>query len=225
MRFGLTRLAGWAGAATAFAAALPCTARADGRADLPARLAGPDTAYGRVDGDLGIVVGAGVTFNARQPRGSAEIRLRYVDTVGLFGTYEDGFGVRSADPLRVLATGLEIRPLFLGRWVTGRELGLRWPDLVIDSLGLEVGAFFEQPLGQSFGSRPGLQAGLGLEIPLIGRASGPWIDVHGGARWSDGVLGGGPVLGPSDRALFLSVTLAYHQLFRAHLVDFNDRSP
>jgi hypothetical protein len=196
-----------------------------GRADLPARLADPDTAYGRIDGDLGLVLGAGATFAAGAPRPSAELRVRYVDTAGVYLTYEDSFGARSADPQRVFGTGLEVRPLFLGRWVTGNELGLRWPDLIIDSFGLEVGAFFQQPAGAAFGSRPGLSAGFGLELPLLGRASGPWIDIHAAGRWSDGVLGGGPVNGPSDRAFVVSVSLAYHQLIKAHLVDLNDRAP
>lgn len=198
---------------------------AGNRADLPARLADPDTSYGRVGGDLGLVLGVGATIGAGRPRPSAELRVRYVDTLGVFVTYEDSFGAVAANPVRVFASGLEIRPLFLGRWVTGRELGLRWPDLIIDSLGLEVGAFFQQPAGLQFGSRPGLSAGFGLELPLIGRASGPWIDIHAGARWSDGVLGGGPINSPADRAFVVSVTLAYHQLFRAHLVDLHDQAP
>ena len=195
------------------------------RADLPARLADPDTAYGRIDGDLGLVLGVGATFAAGAPRPSAELRVRYVDTAGLYLTYEDSFGAHAADPERVFGTGLEVRPLFLGRWVTGNELGLRWPDLIIDSIGLEVGAFFQQPAGSSFGSRPGLSAGFGLELPILGRPSGPWIDIHAAGRWSDGVLGGGPINGPSDRAFVVTVSLAYHQLIKAHLVDLNDRAP
>jgi len=195
------------------------------RADLPARLADPDTSYGRIDGDLGLVLGVGATVGGGSPRGSAELRARYVDTAGIFVTYEDALGNEGTGPRRVLATGLELRPLFLGRWVTGRELGLAWPDLVIDSLGFEVGAFFQEPPGSSFGTRPGLQAGLGLEVPLLGRASGPWLDIHAGARWSDAVLGGGAINGPSDRAFVVSLTVAYHQLLAAHLVDLNDRAP
>jgi len=194
------------------------------RADLPARLANPDTADGRVDGDVGIVVGLGVTV-AEEPRAAAELRLRYLDMVGLFVTYEDAFGAPAVDPSRVIATGLEVRPLFLGRLVTGNELGVQWADLVIDSFGLEVGGFFEQPAMGSFLSHPGFQAGIGLELPLFGQVNGPWLDVHGGARWSDGVVEGGPIAGPADRALFLSFTLAYHHIFATHLVDVHDRAP
>lgn len=70
-----------------------------------------------------------------------------------------------------------------------------------------------------------MQAGLGIGLPVLGRASGPWIDVHGGVRWSDGVMGGGPIGGPSDRAVFLAVTVAFHQILAAHMVDVNDEAP
>jgi hypothetical protein len=199
--------------------------RAGDRADLPARLADRDTADGRIEGDLGVVVGAGARFSERAPQGALEARLRYLETAGLFVTYEDGFGAAAAVPARVMATGLEVRPMFLGRWVTGTELGLRWADLTIDSLGLEVAAVFEQPPLGSFGSRTGLQVGLGLELPVLGRTNGPWIDVHGGVRWSDDVMRGGPIGGPSDRQVFLQVTVALHWLFATHTVDLNDEAP
>jgi hypothetical protein len=194
------------------------------RADLPARLANPDTADGRVDGDVGIVVGLGITLD-QQPRAASELRVRYLDMVGVFVTYEDGFGAAGVDPARVLATGMEVRPLFLGRLVTGNELGIRWADLVIDSFGLELGGFFQQPALGSFASRPGLQAGLGVELPLFGKVKGPWLDVHGGVRWSDDAIEGRGHVGPSDGALFVSFTLAYHHIFSTHLVDLHDEAP
>jgi hypothetical protein len=186
----------------------------------------PDTTYGRIDGDIGIVVGVGVTVGPQAPRLTADLRFRYLDTAGLFFTYEDGamFGT-AAEPVRVLAGGLEIRPLFLGRWLTGRELGIARLDLALDSLGIELGGFFAQPQGETFGERPGLQAGLAIELPLLARASGPWLGFHGGIRYSDNALGGGPTTDPADRALFLSITLAWHQIVGAHTVDPFDRAP
>jgi hypothetical protein len=184
-----------------------------------------DTTYGRVDGDVSLVLGAGITVAPRAPRLAADVRLRYVDTIGAWFTYEEGPLVGSTtDPRRVFATGLEIRPLFLGRWLQGWELGSPRLDLAIDSLGLELGAFFAQPEGASFGSRPGFQLGLGLELPIFEQANGPWIGFHGGARWSDTALGGSVIDGPSDRSLFLSVTLRWHFFFGAHVVDIGDRA-
>ncbi len=202
------------------------------RADLPARLADPDTADGRIDGDLGLVVGVGTTLRGDAPRGVADLRLRYLDTAGAFVTYEDGFGANAPGPERLVAVGFELRPLFLARWVTGRELGVVWPDLVIDSLGLELGAFFEQPGQASFDARPGMQASVGLELPLLARATGPWIGVRLGGRWSGAFLSGGtevvaccsaPLPGQSEG--FLSITLAWHQLFATHVVDLSDTAP
>jgi hypothetical protein len=188
-------------------------ARADG---------GVDTTYGRIDGDLGLVFGAGATFGPRAPRATLDVRVRYLDTAGIFTSYEDGIVANGSDPRRVFAAGFEIRPLFLARWLVGRELGRARLDLLLDSFGLELGTFFEQPSGGSFDAAPGLQAGIGLEVPILAQARGPWIAFHGGARWSDASLEGQAIATPQDRALFLSVTLAYHQVVAAHLVDFRD---
>ena len=64
-----------------------------------------------------------------------------------------------------------------------------------------------------------------VELPVLASATGPWIGLHGGVRWSDAAMSGEPLVGPSDRALFLSITLAWHQLFLAHAVDAGDRAP
>jgi hypothetical protein len=186
----------------------------------------PDTTYGRIDGDVGLVAGLGVAVGPHDPRAAAELRVRYLEVAGLWGTYEDGALLKdAAEPVRVLAGGIELRPLFLARWLKGREFGVPRLDLVVDSLALEIGGAFAQAVGGSFGDRPGLQVGLGLELPFLAQASGPWIGIHGGMRWSDAVLGGGPVLDSADRALFLSVTLSWHQIVGAHAVDVFDRAP
>jgi hypothetical protein len=185
-----------------------------------------DTTYGRIDGDVSLAFGAGITLAPRAPRLAADFRLRYVDTIGAWVTYEEGPLIgSSSDPRRVFASGLEIRPLFLGRWLQGWELGSPRFDLALDSLGLELGAFFAQPEGARFGSRPGFQVGLGLEVPIFETASGPWIGFHGGARWSDTALGGSVIQGPSDRSLFLSITVRWHFFLGTHVVDIGDRAP
>lgn len=196
------------------------------RADLSSGKGGADGSYGRIEGDLGVVAGAGVAIGPRAPRGALDLRVRYLDTIGVFGTYEDAsFLGTSSEPRRLIATGVELRPLFLGRWLTGRDFGSGRLDLIIDSIGLELGAVFQQPLGTSFSARPGIQFGLGLELPFLASANGPWIGLHGGIRWSDAAISGAPLAGPDDRALYLSVTLAWHQLFLAHAVDAGDRAP
>jgi hypothetical protein len=195
-------------------------------AAAPPASAEVDTTYGRIDGDLSAVGGLGATVGPRGPRATVDLRFRYVDTVGMFTTYEDAPLVASpADPNRVLAFGAELRPLFLFRWLQGHEFGSPRVDLALDSLGVELGAFFAQPGGGSFGERPGLQLGGGLELPILARASGPWLGIHAGIRWSDAALAGDTLRGPSDRAAFVSFTLAWHQFFGAHAVDMHDRAP
>lgn len=185
-----------------------------------------DTTYGRIDGDVGIVVGAGLAVGPDSPRGALDLRFRYIETAGIFFSYEDGamFG-GGAEPVRVLAGGIELRPLFVGRWLKGLELGNPRADLMIDSLGFELGGFFAQPQGEQFASRPGMQVGLGLEVPILPRASGPWVGLHGGMRFSDAELGGKPSSDPADKAFFLAITLEWHQIVGTHAVDALDRAP
>jgi hypothetical protein len=183
-----------------------------------------DTSHGRIDGDLAAELGFGATFGPRAPRATADLRLRYLWTAGAFVTYEDGPLLGGAsEPRRALAAGLELRPLFIARWFNGLESGNAYADLTLDSLGLELGAVFQEPSGERFGSKPGLQAGLGVEIPILPRASGPLVGIHAGARWSDAALGGRPLATPSDRSLYLAITLAWQQVFGAHVVDAGDR--
>lgn len=183
-----------------------------------------DGAHGRIDGDMAVEIGAGIGVGPRSPRAVGDLRFRYLSMTGAFLTYEDGPLVgSSSEPKRAVATGLEIRPLFLARWFTGRSSGKPYLDLALDSIALELGAVFLQPQGEKIGSRPGLQAGLGVELPIFPSATGPFVALHGGARWSDAALSGGPLAGPSDRALFLNVVLAWQQVFGAHVVDLGDR--
>jgi hypothetical protein len=185
-----------------------------------------DTSYGRIDGDLSASAGVGAVLGPRGPRAAADLRLRYLWTAGLFATYEDGPLLGGAtEPRRAFATGIELRPLFLVRWLQGLETGNGYVDLTIDSLGLELGAVFMEPVGRPFGSRPGLQAGVGLQLPLLPSATGPVLGVHGGARWSDAALAGREVEGPTDRALYLLFTIEWQQAFGAHVVDLGDRAP
>ncbi len=185
-----------------------------------------DTSDGRIEGDLAATLGAGATFGPRSPRAAVDVRLRYLWTVGAFVTYEDGPIVgAAAEPKRALAGGLELRPLFIARWFNGLEWGKPYADLTLDSLGLELGAVFLQPEGASFGARPGLQAGIGFEVPILPHATGPLVGFHGGVRWSDAALGAHPLQGPSDRALYLSITIAWQQVFGSHIVDVGDRAP
>jgi hypothetical protein len=196
-------------------------------AGAPARADGTvDPSYGRVQGDLTLVLGLGTTIAEGGTRAEGELRIRYLESVGLFGAYEDGPPVSSSsEPARVLVGGLEVRPLFLYRWLQGHETRRAWLDLAIDSFGLELGAVAMQPVGAQFGSQSGVQMGLGLEIPILGEATGLWLGVHGGVRWGDVALATGTVSSTDDRSAFVSLTLAWHQVVVAHVVDVGDEAP
>jgi len=185
-----------------------------------------EPSYGRIDGDVTLVFAAGGVIADRGPRAEAELRLRYLESAGLFASYEDGPLVgASSKPPRVLAVGLELRPMFLFRWLEGLETDRARVDLALDSIGLELGVVFSQPSGAAFASRPGAQVGLGVELPIAANASGPWIGVHGGLRWSDTALASGVVQSVDDREAYLAITLAWHQVISAHVVDVGDRAP
>lgn len=211
-------------AASAAALAVSFGARPTAAADRPV-----DPTYGRLEGDLGVVVGAGGVVASRGVRAGAEVRVRYLETAGLFVTYEDGhvFGA-ALEPESLLAGGFELRPLFLFRWLQGRESRRARLDLALDSIGLELGATVEQPSGGTFASRAGLEVGLGVELPIFETASGPWIAVRGALRWSEARLGGqgsDATQGANDRDAVLAITLGWHQILSAHLVDAGDRAP
>lgn len=182
-----------------------------------------DATRGRIDGDVAFVLGAGAAIAPRAPRLEGEIRIRYLDSAGSFVTYEDAAGIGS-DPKRVLAAGLELRPVFLARWLSGLETPRARIDLIADSFGLELGLFVSQPSGDP-AWRSGFQAGLGLEVPILPKATGPWLGVHGGLRWSQTAAAAGIVGDADDRAGYVVITVAWHQVVAAHLVDLGDRPP
>jgi len=199
----------------------PATARA--AAGVPAAV---DPSYGRIDGDIALVVAAGLAVASPGPRAEAELRLRYLQTAGVFAALEDGGLLGSgAEPWRTLSTGVELRPLFLFRWLKGRETEHARLDLAIDSIALELGATFDQPRDGVFASRRGFQAGLGIELPVFESASGPWVGLRGLLRWSDEALGQGAVSGRPGPQAVLAVTIAWHQLVAAHVVDVGDEAP
>lgn len=186
----------------------------------------PEPSYGRIDGDLSFVAGAGGVIATRAPRLGAELRVRYLESAGVFVTYEDGASIgASSDPARVLTGGFELRPVFLYRWLEGLEASRARFDLTIDSIGLEVGATVAEPAGGSALDTAGLQVGIGVEVPIETSATGLWVGLHGGLRWSADALTYGSVMTPTDRALFLAITLAWHQQVAAHVVDAGDRAP
>ncbi|MGZ3416775.1 MAG: hypothetical protein ACXVEE_02860 [Polyangiales bacterium] len=182
-----------------------------------------DGAYGRTDGDASFVVGVdGGTLGGRKLVGG-DLRLRYLDTAGVAVGYEelDAFNKAQTEGefRRDFRAGVELRPLFPARFLKAHEIGNSFVDLVIDSVGLDIGAIW---IVRAFKDvpRPGMYVGLALEVPLASRANGPWVRLAGSFRWTASRLEGED--DPNGRVFAFTVGLAWHQLFGAHLVDRRD---
>jgi hypothetical protein len=110
----------------------------------------------------------------------------------------------------------------LPRWGLDLERGPAVVDLTIDAFTLDLGVVWPSDERGHFTQSPGFELALGTQIPLIGRAAGPWIGARGALRWSKGGLAGtGDFFPQLDNALFL--TFAWHFLANVHLVDVGDR--
>jgi hypothetical protein len=142
-----------------------------------------DGAYGRLDGDLALSAGVngGVVIDDRvhpAPTGSVslELRARILDSGGLFAAGE----WRPEGDSRVIV-GVDVRPFFLPRFLLGLESGFQWFDLLLDSIGVDIGAAMG-PFDHDAGV--GLAIGFGLDVPLFlpERTSGG-VFLHLGARY------------------------------------------
>jgi hypothetical protein len=172
----------------------------------PAPALAQDGAYGRLAGDLALDVEAGVgTVSAFGP--VAQARALYLATAGVYGT---AFAPRH-QPAHA-AVGVELRPLFLGRFLKAMERGPSTLDLALDSIFLSVGARFP-------GSRrAGLELGSGFELPLLGRYDGLFLGARVYRTFSDERLGGAPE-GGATQVLF---TLGFRGVVTTHVVDVGD---
>ncbi len=199
------------------AAVAPFAARAAPHSERPPQLEGVDTSYGRIDGDFVLALSSGVAVGSRGPRGAIDARARFLDVAGLFVTYEDAFGGPS-EPRRVLSVGADLRLVYLARWVQGWHWAKPYADLHVDSFSIELGAAWMQPQAVPNWSRTQLHFALALELPLLPHATGPWIGVRGGARWSDDALATTRTDSALDRSGFVMFTLGWHQVVNTGLV-------
>ena len=184
-----------------------------------------DGVYGRLDADWTLVVGAGGSIAAGRDRRflSTELRARYLESAGVVLSYDeaDAFSKNSAPGTfrRGFLAGVEIRPLFPARFLQGIELNRRFVDLVLDSVGFELGAYFSAVRGADVQS-PGLSLGFGIEVPLAGSVSGPWLRLATAVRWPSTVLENDD---RSARMTLFTLGLAWHQAVELHTADAGDR--
>ena len=132
-------------------------------APRPASAAPPaDGLYRRFDRDfvLDLGVGGGLRTGVQgetSPVLAGTLRLRYLDAAGL--VLEAGGGFDAGSTLRV---GAEVRPLFPALFLTDRWVGRPWPELLLQSLFIEL-LVERGPLGEP---GVGFVAGLGVDVPL-----------------------------------------------------------
>lgn len=177
-----------------------------------------DGVYGRLRADtvLSIEASGGLALTVTGPRGAllATARARALDTAGLFVSYGYAFGTTRYD---ALAAGVELRPMMLGRIFSDLEHGPHWLDLLIDSIGIEMGLAWLRP-GESWraGSGLGFVLGSGAELPLR------WHDGNGlmarlGVRWVHAASwdAQNPGEGPSSgESLFVTLGLSGRAMVR-----------
>ena len=198
--------AGVALAAALAALSVASTSRAD------------DGVYGRLDGDLTLHVEAGAGFASGGPSLVAGVAALYLGTAGVYVHYTDALGSHEPDVARSIAAGVCLQPLFLARYGSDLEHGPARLDLLVDSFGLEIGAFWAAPRGRGLVATPGLELATTLAIPLLARSSGPFLALRGALR-----LNQDEAYATIDRAGLFSLTLSFQPTFRVHLVDAGDR--
>jgi hypothetical protein len=185
----------------------------------PARADG-DGAYGRLDGDLELRIEAGAGFASGGPALAAGAAALYLGTAGVYAHYTDALGGRGPDVTRSIAAGVHLQPLFLARYGSDLEHGPARLDLLVDSFSLEIGSFWDARRGHGLRSAPGLELATLLAVPLLGRASGPFITLRGALR-----LRQDDASAALDRAGLFSLTLSFHKTIDVHFVDAGDRGP
>jgi len=192
----------------------------------PALAAEDDGVYGRFNGDLDLRLGAGAAFSAGGPSLAVDTAAIYLGTAGIYAHYADALGSDAPLVTRSIAAGVRLSPLFLGRYAKDLEHGGPWLDLLVDSVGFELGAFWSAPKSDArWMSSPGLELGVVASLPILPRATGLFIDLRAALRFRPEDLAGSTNVSLIDRGALLSLTLGWHQLVRAHIVDVGDTLP
>ena len=145
-----------------------------------------DGVYGRFDGDLTLSPSLGI----EQYRGTTApvlgFKTMYLSTLGIAITHADArftFGADSSER-SATAASFELCPLFLGRWSQAWEAGPPLLDLTLDSLRIDIGAFWD--VDHKRGTlRRGTSVSTGLSLPLMANVRGPWLNADLGLRFAD----------------------------------------
>jgi hypothetical protein len=186
-----------------------------------------DGVYGRFDGDLLVTGAAGVAMEIGGPQLELLASATYLSTSGLYVRLCDALGQERSRVARSFASGLEIRPLFLGRYGLDLERGPAWLDLFVDSFAIQLGPYWAERnawfvgSGPGFSSTPGLELGLGVELPIVGDSTGLHLGLHSVFRLPPESFSPSAVL-PKDlleRGSMIGLTIGWHHIVDAGIVD------
>jgi hypothetical protein len=149
-----------------------------------AQRAETDGVYGRFDGDL-VLSAELLGAYADTPTGGAgsasvAVRARYLDMAGAALGYDRAL---AADRHDAMWLAVDLRPAWFARMNYDWEQGPRWLDLMLDSIGLEVGGAWLRP-GEAVraGGGFGFVVGGGFEVPVVW-SRGDGITLRVAARW------------------------------------------
>jgi hypothetical protein len=181
-----------------------------------------DGSYGRVEGDLLFDGSVGAALGASGFGLETHVSLLYLSSIGLYGRYVEQLGKDDAPFDRLFGVGVELRPLFLGRYALDLERGPAFLDLFVDSFAFVLGATFRDENPGSLEPMPGLELGLSSEFPLLPRASGPYLGFLGLLQYGHEDLVGRRDRDVLERGSMLVFTFSWHQVFDAGLVDLHD---
>jgi hypothetical protein len=165
-----------------------------------------DGVYGRFGGNTDVSLKLGGMIQDSGLAGSVGGSLHYYSLFGVTGDYSESL-LADAVHTRSVSFGMELRPLFLPRWALGFERGPAWLDLTLDSAALGFGAYFNDTEDDERGTR-GVWLSLGFGAPLLGDASGPWLELRALRRFPDHAA----VAPEAHNALF--VYLSWHHVLQ-----------
>lgn len=121
-----------------------------------------DGLYGRFDSSTSVVIGAGAAIGfgdeGRSAGAVVDARVRVIDAGGAaLSLHTDGAGTAR------LFSGIELRPFFPALFLEDLFTGRPYVDLLVQSLGIDLGV----DVGLSSGAPLGFAWGVSIELPLL----------------------------------------------------------
>ena len=177
-----------------------------------------DRSYGRFDGDLALAGELALVASEDGPALGVRATASYLTMAGAYAEYDEGLDRQGESMARRLSGGIELRPLFLARFVGDLETGAPLFDLWLDSLGFGLGTFITWHPAMACAEncqRQGLEFAGRMALPLLARANGPFVALRGGARFEMGT----PATGSLDETVaFGALSIGFEGLIPTGLL-------